>query len=187
MSITVYDLNGHLHLRHPRPAGVMLATIKTPFVAATHKTARTLLHRPEYAVTADVQNRRGTGSRIRLAARFLCGSGSESVIPVASALDDANLCAKCERRSADAVDAWTVYGYFAADGEALYVGQTIDLASRHRSHSTDRRSGSWFGDYHELRVLGVYDSRRLALAAEREQIITLLPRFNIQHNVRGIA
>jgi predicted GIY-YIG superfamily endonuclease len=184
MSVSVYDLNHHLSGRREVP-GVARATIKTEFVSPAHRTAHRVAHRPALAVVADVRCRRGGGSRVQLAASFICGSSSENVTPVIDAnAGDFRLCRKCERLSSRNPERWTIYLYEDAEGQPLYVGQTVDLEMRHRQHATDPISRGWYRLAADLYVLEVLDSRRDALAAERRWIHQVEPRCNIQHNLK---
>lgn len=181
MSISVYALNGHLFGTDPVPQGAVRATIKTDYVVTTHRTARQLAHRPVYAVAADVTLRRGDGSRFQIGARFACGTSSESVEPIAD-VSAVRVCSSCERRAPSGPDEWVVYGYFDAADRPLYVGQTINLERRHRTHRSAKTSASWFPRVADLRVLDRLRSRREALDVEQRWIRQLDPPFNIQRN-----
>lgn len=184
MSIDVYALNGHLFGKDPIPRGAVRTTIKTDYVVTTHRTSRQLAHRPIYAVSADVKNRRGDGSRFQIGARFACGSSSESVQPITD-VSAIRVCTNCERRSPSGPDEWVVYGYFDADDRPLYVGQTINLEQRHRTHRSSKASAAWFGAVVDLRLLERLSERREALAAEQRWIHELDPPFNVQRNRGG--
>ena len=70
---------------------------------------------------------------------------------------------------------FTVYGFFDADDQCVYVGQTSDLPARIKSH------GRRFGDA-TWRALSVHATRDEAIAAEREAIKSVRPVANVHHN-----
>jgi excinuclease UvrABC nuclease subunit len=75
-------------------------------------------------------------------------------------------------------DPHSVYRFYNADGELLWVGCTANLFSRLLSH----RSGSPFHTQIASVQLEHFDSRTEARAAETAYIETLRPAYNIEHN-----
>lgn len=72
----------------------------------------------------------------------------------------------------------TLYRFFAADGDLLYVGITVNGRGRWHNHAADK---AWWSD-----VVGGtiehHPSRDVALAAETAAIIAERPRHNVVHN-----
>lgn len=71
-----------------------------------------------------------------------------------------------------------VYRLLAADGALLYVGCSVDPASRLATHNTDQ---PWADLIAEQTVEGPYD-RAEALRRETAAINSERPRFNVRHN-----
>lgn len=70
----------------------------------------------------------------------------------------------------------TVYRYFSATGELLYVGCTQNLVARDRAH---RKTSSWFPSASRLATEGPYEES-LARAIEKAAIQNEQPQHN-QH------
>lgn len=71
----------------------------------------------------------------------------------------------------------TLYRFYARHGELLYVGITMDVASRWRDH----RAGQWW--WCEVGAITVrhFDTREAVLDAERIAIQTEFPTYNVKH------
>lgn len=74
-------------------------------------------------------------------------------------------------------DRTALYRFYDADGALLYVGITYDIGIRFHNHS---RKKEWWPAATDLTVKW-YETRDLAMAAEREAIKTESPVWNIQH------
>lgn len=76
----------------------------------------------------------------------------------------------------------TVYRFFDADGDLLYIGRTASMGVRLAEHaSTNGRSSHWFKKARTIKVEH-FDSTTAAFHAEREAIRAEHPRFNVKHN-----
>lgn len=76
----------------------------------------------------------------------------------------------------------SLYRLFDADGRLIYVGLTHSMADRLKSH----RSKWWWPQVADLSVVRFADLVE-AQQAEIGAIATELPRWNIEHKVKGIA
>lgn len=172
-----YDFNSYLHIeRLHQPVGVMSATVKTSHVMGTRPHPRTKAHRPAYAAVANIDG------QLVLGARYLCGEASSSIRPLAAIPTGIQACPKCERVASNEPRVFSVYAYYDHQGHVLYVGQTVDLDSRHYGHAHGEKSRRWFHLAEHRAVLSTHPTREGSLAAEAEAITHLRPRFN----VRGI-
>lgn len=77
----------------------------------------------------------------------------------------------------------TLYRFFAANGDLLYVGRTVDARSRWRSHE---RSKDWFDDVANV-TRTKYATAELLADAEVTAIKTERPIHNVVHNDRPRA
>ena len=77
-----------------------------------------------------------------------------------------------------------VYSAWDADGQALYVGCTNNLARRMHEHANVPLS--WVPRAVVMTALPFHD-RREALSAETRQIAKLRPRYNVRHNPRFVT
>lgn len=73
-----------------------------------------------------------------------------------------------------------LYRFFAADGELLYVGITMNPAARWPKHSHQK---PWWTEVESI-TLETFPSREEVLDAEREAIKTEHPRHNVVHAER---
>lgn len=69
-----------------------------------------------------------------------------------------------------------------SDGVLLYVGETKNVFSRLGGHSTNQ---PWWGDVTDVEVTG-YNERLDAVAAEKEIVQSLRPKYNINPGVGGL-
>lgn len=154
-------------MRRP-PEGAVVARVKAVHVATTHIASRNpKAHRPRHAVVAN------TDIGVVMGARFLCGAASSSVRAFDEIAEPLTACSECERIAGNTV--YVVYGYAAADAEVLYVGQTGNLAQRHRAHSS---ASDWFSRATHRWVISEHLTRSEALAAEHVAIRELRPTWN---------
>lgn len=143
---------------------------------ATPKHRGPLVHRIEIAIEGH------DGGRECNAARYVCGETSVDLMQLDEP-GDLRKCGKCFPPEPGEMT-WSVYGYWNAAGDALYVGQTSDLAKRRKSHS---KRAPWFGQSYWHDVISTHATRAEALAAERAAIQRMAPLFNIQHNPKAVA
>ena len=73
-----------------------------------------------------------------------------------------------------------LYRYFDKDNNLLYVGISYDSLKRKKSHMA---SAKWKDLYRSM-TMEVFETRELALAAEKNAIIEENPWFNIIHNTK---
>lgn len=71
-----------------------------------------------------------------------------------------------------------LYRYYNVKGELLYIGISRSAFKRLSQHKID---SAWVSDELFIKIES-FDSRGLALAAEKEAIKTEYPKFNIHHN-----
>lgn len=71
-----------------------------------------------------------------------------------------------------------LYRFFDQSGQLLYVGITLEIAWRWKSHS---KSKPWWRSVSRA-TIEHFDSRAAALAAERDAIAAERPLWNIVHN-----
>jgi hypothetical protein len=72
----------------------------------------------------------------------------------------------------------TVYAHLDAAGRPLYVGCTADLNRRTTQH---RSKAPWWPQVAEVRVIGTWPTKQLALAVEQG----VIARFHPPHNIKG--
>jgi hypothetical protein len=121
-------------------------------------------HRPQAAGAAMLQD-----GRLSYAARWLCGGGSPDVILLAES-GGRRPCQGC----ADARQP-VVYRCFAADGQLLYVGQTIRASVRFADH---RRDTPWWPEVARTTV-EKFPTVSEALSAELLAIQDEQPLYNV--------
>lgn len=111
--------------------------------------------------------------RIRYAARWLCGTGSNDVVLLASAdAHGGNVCKRC----LTGVAGIFVYRCFAAGGRLLYIGCTGRYAARMAAHAAKAR---WWAEVADI-TREAYPSLTAARAAERLAIEAEKPEHNRQ-------
>lgn len=157
------------------PAGVWPARVKSKHVATIK------VGRAHYAHIPSVTFLWPTDGQPKLAARFLCGSGSPAVVPVDA--DHCPPCPRCAEIDQYGGSTWVVYGLKGARGAYLYIGQTGNLSARLRAH----RKAPWFERVTRADVLSRHADRLTALQSERDAIRTHQPELNITHNHRSVA
>lgn len=67
-----------------------------------------------------------------------------------------------------------LYRFFSQNGTLLYVGISLSALSRYRNHKT---SANWWLEISSIQVVN-YPSKELAVAAEKEAIISERPLYN---------
>lgn len=72
----------------------------------------------------------------------------------------------------------TLYRFFDAQDDLLYVGISMNFASRIRSHKSER---DWFTQIASI-TLEHYETREAAVEAEKQAITQECPRHNVAHN-----
>lgn len=177
--ISNFSINGFLSdpVGRRLPDGLVRARIKTPFAATVKTRSNRRLHRVEAAYS---YKRDG---RLTLAAHYVCGESSATVVPVAS-VDHWGLCERCDEVTTYGETPWQVYVHHAADGSPLYVGMTANLTMRRRHHA---KGSPWWSEVAEIRVASRHAAKRDALDAEARLIHDLSPAHNIRHNNRSAA
>lgn len=173
--IPAHEVNAYCAGHGRRPDGVWPTRLKSKHVA-TIKTGRaTLAHIPTETFLVP------TTGQPKLAARFLCGSGSPAVRPVEPI--DYDHCPRCREIDEHGTNLWAVYAFKDARGAYLYIGQT----GRFQTRLAEHRKADWFEHVASTEILSRHPDRLTALAAERQAIRTLNPRLNIFHNPRSAA
>lgn len=76
-----------------------------------------------------------------------------------------------------------LYRFYDANDQLLYIGVSLEIAWRWRSHS---RTKPWWTTVARA-TIDHYDTRRGALAAERAAIKAERPLWNVTHNQAGVA
>jgi predicted GIY-YIG superfamily endonuclease len=74
-----------------------------------------------------------------------------------------------------------VYRIYDVDGRLIYVGLTHSIADRMLSH----RSKWWWAQVADFGVVKFHDLR-MAQVAEIDAIASELPRWNIEHKIKGL-
>lgn len=74
-----------------------------------------------------------------------------------------------------------LYRFYAEDGSLLYIGITLNVASRFRDHAHGK---PWWTSVHRIE-LEHYDDRDSVLVAETAAIRAEHPRYNVIHNTRA--
>ncbi len=131
-----------------------------------------VLHRLDYVISGTFE------AEEIYAARYACGQQTVVLTTVAEPGTERR-CRKCFGEKT-----WTVYGYWNAAGEALYIGQTVDLHTRrtaHRNHSSWHREVAW----HD--ALSAHETEAAARTAERDAIRKYRPLHNVQHQPKEVA
>lgn len=113
------------------------------------------------------------GTSARLVARWQCGGGSVDAVPMVPSADRL-VCQKC----AEAIK-WprgpVVYRcYDAEDGELIYIGSSIDFATRIQAHKSGTYWWDEVGDIH----CEPHPTERAARLAESRAIFTERPFYN---------
>jgi predicted GIY-YIG superfamily endonuclease len=72
----------------------------------------------------------------------------------------------------------TLYRFFNSQNDLLYVGISMNFASRIRSHKSER---DWFTQIASI-TLEHYETREDAVEAEKQAITQECPRHNVAHN-----
>lgn len=80
---------------------------------------------------------------------------------------------------------FAIYAFFAADGSALYVGQTCDMERRFWEHYRNAYSLSWIDAATSCAIIADAFTRAAALAIEFLRINELRPTWNRQSLWRG--
>ncbi len=114
--------------------------------------------------------------KLRCEATTKCGAYLLTVHFHIEPPDDIDLCVRCLIDEYDVVH--TVYQLRDDAGGLLYVGYSSDLPTRYTVHTRTSPFRELIADMTYV----VYPTAEEALAAEREAIKTLRPRFNGTHN-----
>jgi len=114
------------------------------------------------------------GEVSRLVARWACGSNSVNATPITGAeTADYATCVHCTR-AASVPTGPVVYRCYDESNDLLYIGSSIVLHSRIRSH---RRTTAWWSDVHHIEAER-FATEREARAAEVVAIIRERPLHN---------